>query len=112
MATDPPPSTTGANGRGPRGRFIPGNKAAKGNPFAKRVAALRASLYEAVTPADMEAVVKKLVIQAKAGDVASIKELLQRLLGPAEAIDLNDRLAAMEAQIEQLVENDSKPRRL
>lgn len=37
--------------------------------------------------------------------MASIKELLQRVLGPPEAVDLMERLDASEAKIEQLTDN-------
>lgn len=100
------PSTTDSNGNHrPDGRFVAGNKAGKGNPYAKKVADLRAALFEAVTPADLAEVVKKLTDQAKGGDVASIKELLQRLLGPPESADLMERLEAMEQRIQQLAES-------
>src|SRR5678815_783739 len=99
------PSPTGSNGRGSNGKFAPGNQHAKGNPFAKRVARLRSALFKAVTPADLNDVVASLLKQAKAGDVASIKELLQRLLGPPEAVDLVERLDALEEKIGQLHEN-------
>lgn len=99
------PSTTASNGRGSNGKFGPGNKVAKGNPFAKRVARLRSALFKAVSPNDLHDVLAALLMQAKAGDVASIKELLQRLLGPPEGVDLMERLDALEAKIEQLNEN-------
>src|SRR4051794_12760335 len=74
------PSTTGANGRGGAGRFAPGNKLAKGNPHAKRVARLRAALLKAVSPADLREVIGALLTAAKGGDVPAARELLQRLL--------------------------------
>jgi hypothetical protein len=103
-----PPSTTASNGRVATGKFGPGNRCAKGNPFAKRVARLRSALFKAVTPADLNDVVASLLKQAKAGDVASIKELLQRLLGPPEAVDLVERLDALEEKIGQLHENKER----
>jgi hypothetical protein len=99
------PSSNGANGNG--GRFAKGNPGGPGNPFAKRVAELRAAMFEAVTPEDLKSVVASLLAQAKRGDVASIRELLQRVLGPPESVDLLERLAAMEAKIEQLAEDKS-----
>jgi hypothetical protein len=47
-------------------------------------------------------VVAVLLSQAKAGDVASIKELLQRLLGPPVEADFAERLDALEQQISTL----------
>ena len=88
------PSTNGANGRGAGGRFAKGNAGGPGNPHARHVARLRLALFKSVQPADLRQVVAALLAQAKAGDVASIKELMQRLLGPPD-----------EAKIQQLDEN-------
>jgi hypothetical protein len=101
------PSPNGANGRGVDGKFAPGWKGGPGNPHARHVARLRSALFKAVKPEDIKDVAAKLIEQAKAGDVASIKELFQRLFGPAEAIDFAERLEALEAKIEQLAENKS-----
>ena len=96
------PSTTASNGRTGNGRFAPSNKYAKGNPFARRVARLRSTLLKAVKPTDLRDVVAVLLTQAKAGDVASIKELLQRLLGPPTPVDYEERLQTLEEQIQSL----------
>ena len=100
-----PPSPNGANGRATGGRFAQGNSGGPGNPYSLRVAKLRSALFKAVSPADLREVLAALLTQAKGGDVASIKELLQRLLGPPESVDLIGRLDALEAKIEQLTEN-------
>jgi len=89
-------STAASNGRDERGRFVGGNSCGKGNPHAKRVARLRASLLEAVTPADVRAVVRTLVAQAKSGDVMAAKVLLERVFGPACALDYEARLVELE----------------
>src|SRR3954470_21441647 len=100
------PSTSGSNGhadnngRAGNGRFGVGNRAATGNPHAKRVARLRSALYKAVTPEDLREVIKAMLSTAKAGDVPAARELLQRLLGPPEAVDLLQRLDALEAKLE------------
>lgn len=99
------PSTTGSNGRVASGKFAPGNQHAKGNPFAKRVAQLRSALFKAVTPADLRDVVTALLMAAKGGDVPAAREVMQRLLGPAESLDLMERLDALEAKLQQLNEN-------
>jgi hypothetical protein len=39
------------------------------------------------------------------GDVPAARELLQRLLGPPEAIDLMERLDAREAKLAQIAED-------
>ena len=87
-----PPSPTESNGRSAGGRFGPGNRCARGNPHAGRVARLRAELLRAVTPQDLRDVVAALLAKAKAGEVAAIKELLQRLLSPPVELDLLQRI--------------------
>jgi len=69
------------NGRNARGRFAKGNLGGPGNPYAKRVADLRAALLESVTEQDIRAVARSLVKRAKEGDVPAVRELLDRLLG-------------------------------
>jgi hypothetical protein len=98
------PSTTASNGRTEGGRFGPGNKYARGNPHARRVARLRAELLRAVTPADLRDVALALLNQAKAGDVAAAKELLQRLLGPPVELDLLERLETLEQHMTAVAE--------
>ncbi len=66
------------------GQFLPGNAGGKGNPHARHVAALRSALIGAVTPEDVAAAVRALIDKAKAGDVAAIRELLDRCIGKAE----------------------------
>jgi hypothetical protein len=78
------------DGRDKNGRFAKGNSGGPGNPFARRVAQLRAVLMESVTDDDMRAVVRTLVTLAKAGDVAAIKLLFERLLGRVAATTADD----------------------
>jgi hypothetical protein len=95
------PSTNGSNGRTAGGRFAKGNAGGPGNPHARPAARLRSALFKAVTPDDLRDVIQALLTAAKGGDVSAAKELMQRLLGPPEAIDLLERLEALEAKIEQ-----------
>ena len=74
------PSTNGKNGRDKLGRFAQGNAGGPGNPYARRVAELRSALMDAVTEDDLRAVVAKLK-KAKEGDIAAIREVLDRALG-------------------------------
>ena len=75
----------------PDGRFAPGNRAAvgRGRPSGSKVAELRAALFDAVSPAEIQEVVDVLLRQARAGDVKSIELLLRYSLGqPKQHIDL------------------------
>jgi hypothetical protein len=93
------PSPNGRNGRDAGGRFAKGNAGGPGNPFSRRAAELRTALYEAVTPDDLRAIVKKLVKHAKAGDVTAAREVLNRLLGKPEPVDLLERIEALEQRL-------------
>ena len=55
----------------PPGRFTAGNRLAQGraHAFAKQAAALRRAFYAEVKPADMRALVRKLVSQALEGNL-------------------------------------------
>ena len=94
-----PPSPTGSNGRSAGGRFGPGNRCARGNPHARRVARLRAELLRAVSPQDLREVVAALLARAKAGEIGAVKELLQRLLGPPVELDLLQRIEDLEGRL-------------
>ncbi len=88
--------TPSPNGRDARGRFGRGNTGGPGNPYAASVARLRTALIEAVTPEDVAAIARALVAQAKAGDVAAVRELMNRLMGPPVELDLIERLERLE----------------
>jgi len=76
------------NGRDAAGRFAAGNKAAKGNPFARRVARLRSVLLDAVSDEDLRQIAQGLVRRARNGDAAAAKVLLAYVLGkPAPVVD-------------------------
>jgi len=95
------PSSNGANGlREGNGRFATGNPGGPGNPFARRVAALRSAMLTAVTENDVQEIVAALVQQAKAGDVVAAREILNRLIGkPSDTVD-PDRVELDEMQLE------------
>jgi hypothetical protein len=100
---DRKPSETGPNGdakgQDAKGRFAPGNKLAQGNPYAKKAAALKSALFDAVGDKDLAAIVKKTVAQAKKGDRHARDFIFDRLLGkPIQTTDVNiDKGAAMKA---------------
>jgi hypothetical protein len=63
-------------------------------------------LLKSVTPEEVGDVIQALLAQAKAGDVASIKELLQRLLGPPVELDVLERMAALEQAFQGMRRNE------
>jgi hypothetical protein len=54
---------------------------AKGNPLAGRAARIRAVLLKALTPEDAKEIAAVLIALAKGGDLAAIRELLDRTAG-------------------------------
>ena len=85
------PSTTVANGdHDAAGRFLPGNKAATGNPHAKRIARLRSKLLATIRPADLAAVVESMLDKARDGDVAAARLLLEYTLGRPERFGVDE----------------------
>ena len=102
------PKPNGPNdGRGEDGRFLPGNPGGPGNPYPRQVAALRNSILQAVTPKDIEEIIKAQIAQAKQGDTVAAKFILERVLGRPQVIDL--ALVGMKARIEGMrVESDEK----
>ena len=80
------PSTNGRNGSG---QFATGNKHGKGNPLFGKVATLRSAVLKSVTPATVKGLVKSLIDQAMAGDIAAAKLILPYLIGqPATAKEM------------------------
>ena len=97
--TDPP----FAEGRDVKGRFVPGHRSpGPGNPHAAQVSKLRAALLSSVSEEDMREVIAKLVELAKSGDTRAIRELLDRVLGRPVEADLIERIAQLEALLEQV----------
>jgi len=81
-------STNGTSGRNSKGQFAKGNPGGPGNPYARHVARLRASLIEAVGDDGLKDIVQGMVTAAKGGDVAAAKLLLSYLLGkPVESVE-------------------------
>jgi len=63
------------------GRFLHGNPGGPGNPDGPRVAKLRSALLECISPEDVAELGRVLLKAALAGDTASARLLLDRLLG-------------------------------
>ena len=99
-----PPSTLGPDGqrgRDSRGRFQPGNKLGRGNPLAGRAAKIRAILLEAMSEERATALAEKLIDMALSGDLASIRELLDRTVGKASPSELLERVERLEILLEE-----------
>jgi hypothetical protein len=99
--SDPAPL---AYGRDAHGRFTSGNRAGQGraHAFAQQAAALRKAFFEAVTPADMQALVRTLVKEATGGNLQAARLLMLWILGkPHEPIfpDAITAMLAAEAQV-------------
>jgi hypothetical protein len=93
------PSTHGLDGRRADGKFAPGNRLGRGNPLAGRAAKIRAVLLRKMTAKVANAIADKLVEMAKRGDLAAIKELLDRTIGKASATEILERLERLEAAV-------------
>ncbi|MDD5728621.1 MAG: hypothetical protein PHV59_08665 [Victivallales bacterium] len=99
------PSTNGDNGgRDSAGRFTKGNPGGKGNPYAKQVAQLRAAMMKAVTKKDIQDIVKKLVTEAKTGNIRAIDLLLTRIFGTPVSVDVLEEINEMEQAINEFRE--------
>ena len=78
------------SGRDPEtGRFIEGHPGGPGRPKGKRTAELRRELLAETDINELRQVWAKLLELAKGGDLAAIKEVLDRTLGrPVQAVDV------------------------
>ena len=93
------PSTNGDSGRSDNGRFAPGNKIGRGNPFNKRAMELRSALLETVTPEAVKRIVASMVTAAENGDTVAAREILNRVIGTPSPCDVLARLETLEAAI-------------
>ena len=57
-------------------------------------------------PQDLREVVAALLSRAKAGEIAAVKELLQRILGPPVELDLLQRIEALEGRLGEVFSKD------
>jgi len=95
----PASNGTHGDGRNARGQFVKGNVGGPGNPHSKRTNQIRQSLLAAVTPADIQAIIRKLIELARAGDVVAAREVMQRAIGNAAEGEMNERLDILEDAI-------------
>ena len=85
-----PPLTTVSNGEGraANGRFGLGNQFARGNPFNRRLAVLRAEAVAEISSGELRQLMRKLYRFAVEGDMAAATLILAYLIGkPTKAVD-------------------------
>lgn len=96
-----------ANNDEKTGRFTAGNKAAKGNPYTRKAAAMRKALYDSVSAEDIRLIVEKLKQQAISGNLKAITLLFDRIFGPPQTgIDLLERLEKLERLLDDPKKKD------
>ena len=77
-------------GRELNGRFAHGNRLAGGNLLAQRTREMRQSIFDAVGPDQVRAVIATMANQAADGDVAAARVFLEYTCGkPAQSIELS-----------------------
>jgi hypothetical protein len=85
--------------RGADGKFIAGNHASAGNPFARAVAERRRAVMEACSPADVQAVMRRLHQLALGGDVPAARTYLEYTLGKPAPLANPDDLDSDEVRV-------------
>ena len=83
-------------GRDVQGRFTKANPGGPGNPFARKVAALRKALLDSVSEQDLKDMVEILKQQARQGDKGAMKLILQYCVGKPAPPNDPDRMDADE----------------
>lgn len=63
---------------------------------------MRSAILAAVTPEDIDAIVRAMIQRAKGGDMVATKELLDRAVGKPAQGDIAERLEALEQLAERL----------
>lgn len=105
------PSKNGGNGgkgRGARGRFVKGNKAAVGH--GGRIHTFRVALLAAVSAEDIGRIAKRLVKQAENGNIQAARLLFAYALGQPFSHDIFERIEALESLAEGLDEERKSTR--
>ena len=85
-------------GRDTKGRFVPGNSGGPGNPFYRRMAAMRKVIAEAVDEDDLKRITAAMKKKAEEGDTAAAKLIFQYAAGKPEAAADPDRVDVDEWQ--------------
>lgn len=68
-------------GRKINGHFVKGNKIGRGDPHFARVQGVRTTIFNATSEEEVREIWGQLISKAKAGNLAAIREVLDRLLG-------------------------------
>ena len=106
QAANVPPQTPDPEGRDRKtGRFVKGNKSGTGNPYARRMAQLRAALFQSVTPDDVKAIAITLVDCAKTGDLTAIKIVFDYCIGRPTKEDQCDAAEDTEQDTQEVADN-------
>jgi hypothetical protein len=79
-------------GRDVHGRFRKGNPGGPGNPFARKVAALRKTLLESVSDQDLKDMIEVLKLKARQGNLTALKLVFQYCIGKPTAAPDPDRM--------------------
>src|SRR5262245_47395286 len=69
-------ATAGGDRDSGSGRFTPGNKAGRGNPFSRKLGAMRSAFLDAVSADQVRALAQKLMGMALDGDLAAAQMVL------------------------------------
>ena len=78
-------------GRKPNGQFAVGNPGGPGNPLSRQVYTLRQAFFSALTASDVSEIVHSLIDQAKDGNVAAAKLVLEWSIGrPGVLVHLHE----------------------
>jgi hypothetical protein len=93
------------NERDGRGRFLPGNGGGPGNPFNRRVAALRKLMLAELSDEGARRLTRKMLEQAEQGDMSAARVFLQFTMGRAgpsidpDRVDVDEWRLAQESAV-------------
>lgn len=73
-----------------RRRFVKGNPGGPGNPHNRQIAGLRQQLLRVVTPADLEAIARRLIDLAAEGNVHAMKLFFAYLVGKPQPAEISE----------------------
>ena len=76
---------------------MPGCKPGPGNPRAQQTARIREAIFGAMTDEKTRAIAERLVDMAVGGDLAAVREVLNRTVGVPVASDVLQRLERLES---------------